>query len=238
MGFVGCKRSIIVVDTATYPSQTKRDIQEMKEITEKPMKFLINTHYHPDHTFGNMYFEDIIAHTACRKLLKNRSSFYKEEVQKEEGFEDLTITYPNIVFLEKMVLYCSPEIVLTRLGGHTEGSITVYIPDERILFAGDLIFEGSHPYLGDADIQEWINALKVLLQWDIQKVVPGHGVVCDKKELKKHVDYLTIFYENLTELKEKYSKDELCENPDLLKLPEMNGRERIARNIEAQYDRI
>jgi glyoxylase-like metal-dependent hydrolase (beta-lactamase superfamily II) len=238
MGFIECEESVIVVDTAMYPAQTKEDIDEMRTITDKKIRFLINTHYHPDHTFGNMFFSDIIAHQACYTLLKEERSSYDEMRDKEEGFGDLVITLPNILFDEKMILHYTPEILLTHHGGHTEGSSTIFIPEEKILFSGDLIFAGYHPYIGDADVLRWIEILQELLTWDIESIVPGHGQVCGKKELKRHRDYLTIFYENLTELKEKYSKEELLKNPDLLDLPHLETARRIARNIEAQYDTL
>ena len=238
MGFIECDECAIVVDTATYPAQTKGDIEEMIAITDKKIRFLINTHYHPDHTFGNMFFSDIIAHTACYTLLEEKRSLYAEMIQKEDRFEDLVITLPTILFDEKIVLHYTPEILLTYHGGHTAGSSTVFIPEERVLFSGDLIFAGYHPYLGDADIPRWIEVLEELLTWDIESIVPGHGDLCDKKELKRHRDYLTIFCENLAKLKEKHSKEELLKHPDLLELPAMNGKDRIARNIDSQYDKI
>ncbi|MCK4636277.1 MAG: MBL fold metallo-hydrolase [Methanomicrobia archaeon] len=236
-GFILCNDFSVFVDTATYPDQTKRDLEDMKKVTDKKVKFLINTHYHPDHTFGNMYFLDIIAHAACRTTLKERIPFYKEEVQKEERFKNLKIKLPNIVFTENMMLMHTPKIELTHFGGHTEGSITVYVPEEKVLFSGDLLFAGYHLYLGDADIQEWTDALETILQWDIKKIIPGHGEICDKKEIKKHIDYLKTFYQNLKDMKKRHSKEDILKNTDLLELPEMDGENRIVRNIEAQYDK-
>lgn len=242
-GFIVCDDCTIVVDTATYPDQTKKDLENMKRITDRKIRFLINTHFHGDHTFGNMYFSDIIAHRRCREKLEERTPFYTEYIREMEDtekkkFEGFSIILPNITFSHELSLFKAPEIEITHYGGHTKGSAVVYIPEENVLFSGDLLFAGYHPYLGDADIQEWITALRDLLELDVKKIVPGHGNLCNKKEVETHISYLETFYNNLKELKKKYTKEEVIKNVDLLNLPEMGDKERIARNVEAQFDKI
>ncbi|KYK38311.1 MAG: hypothetical protein AYK18_07575 [Theionarchaea archaeon DG-70] len=241
-GFIICDDCCIVVDTATFPDQTREDLKNLKKVTQKEIKFLINTHCHGDHTLGNMYFSDIIAHKSCYQTLKERISFYmgyiKQDEENKKRFEGLTIKLPTITFSDEISLHLASEIVLTHYGGHTAGSSTVYIPEDKVLFSGDLLFVGSHPYLGDADIQQWIVALKELLKLDIQSIVPGHGELCDKEEFKTHITYLQTFYDNLKDLKQKYSKEKICENIDLMQLPDLGKKERIVRNVEAQYDKI
>lgn len=240
-GFIVCDECCIVVDTATYPDQTRKDLEDLKKVTDKDIKFLINTHYHGDHTFGNMYFSDIIAHKDCCKKLKERTPYYMDLLQEDEEkerFEGFVIKLPNITFTRELSLSLDPDIVITHYGGHTKGSTTVYVPEEKVLFSGDLLFAGYHPYLGDADILQWINALRDLTTLDATQIIPGHGNICDKREIKTHIDYLETFYTNLKDLKKKYSKEEICKNADLLRLPDMDGEERLTRNIEAQYDKI
>jgi cyclase len=238
-GVIICDDCCIVVDTATYPDQTRKDLENLKKVTDKTIKFLINTHYHPDHTFGNMYFTDIIAHEKCYNKLKELTPFFVERIQEEkERFEGFSMKLPNIVFADELKLFTNPQIELTHYGGHTDGSITVYIPQEKVLFSGDLLFAGYHPYLGDADIRRWIDSLEQLLQLDITTIIPGHGELCDKREIKVHIDYLETFYNNLKDLKKKHSKEKILKNVDLLDLPEMDKGERVIRNVEAQYDKI
>lgn len=241
-GFIVCDDCCIVVDTATYPDQTQKDLEIMRTVTENPTKFLINTHFHGDHTFGNMYFSDIIAHKDCYRKLKEATPSYlkriEEDIEDKHRFEGFTITLPTIVFARELSLMTVPEIVITHYGGHTRGSAAVYIPEEKVMFSGDLLFEGSHPYLGDADIRQWITALKDLLHLDIATIVPGHGQVCDKREIKAHIEYLETFYNNLKELKESYTKEEIFINLDKLNLPEMDKEDRIQRNVEAQYHKV
>jgi cyclase len=238
-GAIICDDCCVVVDTATYLDQTRKDLENLRKITERNIKFLINTHYHPDHTFGNMYFADIIAHEKCYNTLKERTPLFMERIREEkERFEGFSMKLPNIVFADELKLFTTPEIELTHYGGHTDGSITVYIPEEKVLFSGDLLFAGYHPYMGDADIRTWIESLEQLLQLEITTIIPGHGKLCDKREIKVHIDYLQTFHDNLKDLKKKYSKEKILKNVDLLGLPEMEKGERVIRNVEAQYDKI
>ena len=237
-GVIICDKGCIVVDTSCYPEQTKKDLDDLKIVTHTPIKFLINTHYHGDHTFGNMYFSDIIAHEECYRTLKERIPYYNKQIKEEKEFEGVIITLPNILFTTEVFLHCNPDIVITHCGGHTKGSTVVYVPEEKILFSGDLLFVGYHPFLGDADIQQWITALTQLLELDIRKIVPGHGKLCDKQEIKTHISYLETFYNNLKELKKEYSKKEIMDQVDLLELPELDMEEFIVRNVEVHYDRV
>ncbi len=241
-GFIVCEDCCIVVDTATYPEQTRKDLEDLRNVTGNPIRFLINTHYHADHTFGNMYFQEIIAHKNCYEKLKEVTpthlKYIEEDTENKERFKGFMIKLPTIVFTGRIFLLETPHIEIVHWGGHTKGSVTVYVPEEKVLFSGDLLFVGTHPYLGDADIKEWIQALQNLFQLDITKVIPGHGELCDKREIKTHIEYLETFYTNLKDLKEDHTKEEILKNADLLNLPELGKKERISRNIEAQYDKV
>jgi cyclase len=240
-GFIICDTCSIVIDTATDPDQTTKDLKTLKKITDKKIKYLINTHYHGDHTWGNMYFKDIIAHTSCYTTLKERIPAYLEYIKEEmepEKFKTFSIKLPTITFTKELSLHLNPLIVITHHGGHTPGSSTVYIPEDKVLFSGDLLFVGYHPYMGDADILKWISALKNLQKLDITQIIPGHGEICDKKELETHIKYLNTFHANLKNLRESHTKKELIKNPDLLELPKLGKKERITANIEAQYQKV
>lgn len=239
-GFIICDTCSIFVDTATNPDQTPKDLKALKKITDKKIKFLINTHYHGDHTLGNMYFKDIIAHTSCLTTLKEQTPVYQKYVKQEikPKSDKFSIKLPTITFTKELSLHQTPLIVITHYGGHTPGSSTVYIPEDKILFSGDLLFVGSHPYMGDANIPTWISALQTLQKLDITHIIPGHGEICDKKEFTTHITYLNTFHANLKNLKETHTKKELLKNPDLLNLPDLHKKERIAANIEAQYQKI
>ncbi|MBU6997286.1 MAG: MBL fold metallo-hydrolase [Theionarchaea archaeon] len=230
-----------VVDTAMTPEETRQDLQAVGETTDKDIRFLINTHYHPDHTFGNMHFSEIIGHSFCYEKLKEMTPFYMEDAknaQNKERFQEFFIKLPTLTFKERVTIHAEPDIEIIHQGGHTPGSAVVYIPEEKVLFSGDLLFAGYHPYMGDADINQWITALHALLSLEFKAIIPGHGEVCDKEEIKRHITYLQAFLDTMRDLKKKYSKETLLEKPYLLDLPQLGNEERIRRNIDAQYHKI
>ena len=241
-GFIVCDECCIVVDTSAYPDLTQEDLKDMREITNKEVKFLINTHYHADHTFGNMFFTDIIAHKNCYESLKEAIPRYmkyvEDDIENKESYKDFVVKLPTLVFTNEITLFEPFEIRLIRCGGHTAGSSIVYIPHEKVLFSGDLLFAGIHPYTGNADIPRWITVLGDLLQLDVTTIVPGHGELCDKEEIKSHIDYLNTLYSTLKDLKKKYTKEEICQNVDLLGLPERDEKEMLAQSLEGLYDII
>ncbi len=241
-GFIVCDDCCILVDTASDFGQTQKDLENLRTATDKNIKFLINTHYHGDHTFGNMYFSDIIAHKNCYSALKEATPRYikyvQENVENKEHFKDFVLKLPSILFSEEITLFEPFEIRISHCGGHTSGSATVYIPGDKVLFSGDLLFVGMHPYMGDADISQWITALKYLLQLELKAVIPGHGELCDKEEIESHIDYLSTFYSSLKRLKKEYTKEDICKNVDLLGLPEKDEKDILVLNVEAQYDRV
>ena len=104
----------------------------------------------------------------------------------------LEITFPTEMFDDSFTLTDEGvEIIAKKVGGHTVGSAYVYFPADRVLFAGDLIFAKTFPWGGDptADLDEWIVVLKEFQQMDIEKIVPGHGPVCDLKEVQAYLDF-------------------------------------------------
>ena len=241
-GFIVCDDCVMVVDTATSLYRTQEDLENLRTATDKKIKFLINTHYHGDHTFGNMYFSDIIAHENCYDALKEATPRYikyvEENMEDKDEVKDFILKLPNIVFNEEVTLFEPFEVKISHCTGHTAGSATVYIPGEKVLFSGDLLFVGMHPYMGDGDIHQWITTLENLLQLEVTTIIPGHGELCDKEEIKSHIDYLSTFYSSLKDLKKEYSKEEICQNLDLLGLPERDEIDFLVRNVEAHYDRI
>lgn len=232
----------LVVDTAAFPDETREDITRIQETTDKAIKFLINTHFHPDHTFGNMYFSDIIGHAFCYEKLKEMIPLYMEDVKKEpqneKRLQQVQFRLPTLTFRGRITIHAEPDTIVAHKGGHTLGSAVVYIPEEQVLFSGDLLFAGYHPYMGDADLPQWIAALQSLLTLEIKFIIPGHGELCDLKEIVRHITYLETFLDTLKDLKKKYSKETLIQNPSLLDLPHMGNEERICKNINAQYDRV
>jgi glyoxylase-like metal-dependent hydrolase (beta-lactamase superfamily II) len=121
--------------------------------------------------------------------------------------EGLRIVLPTEVFEDNFVL---ENIEMTHLGGHTDCSSIVYVPDERLLFAGDLVFAKMFPWAGDptADPDAWIEAFHSILKMPVEKIVPGHGPICDKQEIKLQLSWFQSVRDTMKKLIEEGASDE------------------------------
>lgn len=198
-GFIVSGEGVIVIDSQG-PKELADELREkIKEVTQKPVIYVINTHYHGDHTFGNQYFSEaraIIAHENTRKAMTERDRAHRERFRKFFGEESLlgfNLTLPTLTFSERLTLWSGGRRVeLIYAGGpaHTDGDIFVYLPAERVVFAGDLLYKGRLPLLNDGDTAGAIAALSALLKKDAVVYVPGHGPLAEKKDAVEYMAYL------------------------------------------------
>ena len=171
---------VIMVDDQ-FETISKLIKAEVTKISDKPIRFLINTHHHSDHTDGNAFFKNLtvlVSHEKARQLMK-------EGRKTEVTYQEAMTLYPD-----------GKEIQVFHLGpGHTSGDSVVYVPDENVVHMGDLLFDGVFPYLdpdGGADTANWIIAIdKVIARVPADvKVIPGHGKVTDINALRRFQKYL------------------------------------------------
>ena len=197
---------MVAIDSGMYPSISEDFRAFIEKTTETPVKKLILSHHHADHVFGNQSFNDceIISSRAMATLMSEFATTQwtrekleeiaemRPDVYKKLDLASLKITVPTEVFDDSFRLVDEEfEILVKKVDGHTRGSSIIYFKAERVLFAGDLIFAKTFPWGGDptADLDEWIAALKNILQMDIDKIVPGHGQICDLKEVQAYLDF-------------------------------------------------
>ena len=200
-GLIVGRESAVAVDALMVPSMTRRLVEAIKKTTVKPVAQLINTHHHVDHTGGNRSFAGatIIATEKCREemapgfppvpLLQHfMPSFAKE-------FPRLKMALPALTFEDRMVIRDGEhEIQLWHPGAsaHTRGDATVFLPKERVLFAGDLAFHYVTPLAFQGHVGNWIKAADHLLRMDADVIVPGHGPIGTREDLRRMRDYLAL----------------------------------------------
>ncbi len=185
-GFIVNDSDVIVIDCHITPDVARLLLAEIRKITDKPVRYLALTHRHRDHVGGTNAFGlevEIISHENARAQLAADSALVGK------------IKLPGLTFDSRLSFYRpSRTIELFYLGrGHTDGDIVIWLPAEKILFTGDLFFNGSAGYLGDGFFADWISNLKKLEALSVQKVVPGHGPVSGVDGLSKFKTYLTDF---------------------------------------------
>jgi glyoxylase-like metal-dependent hydrolase (beta-lactamase superfamily II) len=186
-GFVITDDGILVVDALISPNHARRLLAEVRKVSNKPIRYLVNTHWHSDHTFGNGAFPDateILSTEACKaRLEKDGPARWAEAAKsKPSDYEGAKLVIPEATFKKETTLKLGHrELLVKHLGkGHTLGDAIVIDPEARVIYAGDLLFNGIHPYMADGHSKEWVDALQALEDLarpepETWKVVPGHG---------------------------------------------------------------
>lgn len=245
-GIVIGRDGILVVDTLVSAKEAQRFLADIRKVSDKPIKYVVDTHAHLDHAFGNCVFAKqgaiIISHDADRRLLEKMGEETLKNIanygMKSEDMAGTEIVYPQLAFSERMTIDLGDEKVeLIRVApSHTEGSVAVYLPAKKLLFTGDILFTDFHPYLADGDIPGWIRTLDVLQAMDVERIVPGHGPLSTKKDLTEMKEYLLLFDAKAREFAAK-SQDADAIAAELKKvLPKRSLAEwMIAYNVKGRY---
>lgn len=166
-GFIITGRGVVVFDSHLTRAAAESLLVEIRARTSQPVRFLVNSHYHGDHTHGNGAFPDdveIISHAATRERLL--------------GDTTPGLRLPTLTFFQRVEFHPTRDSSMVALfsgRGHTNGDVVLYDPHRRLLYGGDLIFNRILPVVRDAYLHEWIATLEELLTLDAGVVIPGHG---------------------------------------------------------------
>jgi glyoxylase-like metal-dependent hydrolase (beta-lactamase superfamily II) len=209
----------LLVDTLFDLKSTREMLSAMRNKVPQAAHIdtLINTHANGDHTFGNQLVADarIIGTRACvNEMLERPPEFLRERMNSwkqlgEAGafmhevmgsrfdFSGVVNVPPSDAFDGAMSLRVgSKEVQLLEVGpAHTHGDLLVYVPQDRIVFSGDIMFVKGHPVVWAGPISNWIKACDQILAWDVDVVVPGHGAITDKngvRELKQYFEFILV----------------------------------------------
>jgi cyclase len=187
----------VLIDTLAYPEET----QEIRDFLEyrlhKPVRYLINTHYHADHSLGNSWFPDaiIIGHEHCRALLDTQGRLALENAkQQSKELTDVRIVLPDVVFDQGGISLRVGKrtLQLIYLPGHSPDGIGVLIEEDRVLFSGDIMM--PLPYIVDGDYEIMIDSLQKIPGMRLENLIQGHGEVILRGEVKskvsENIDYL------------------------------------------------
>ena len=178
--------AVMVIDTQATPVMAQDVIRRIREVTDKPIKYVLLSHYHAVRVLGASAYgaEHIIASEDTRDLIVERGQFDKDSeigrfprlFQNVESVPE-GLTWPTMTFNRKMTLWLgSVEVQLLQLGrGHTKGDTVAWLPQEKILFSGDLVEFDATPYAGDAYFQDWPQTLDNIAALKPEKLVPGRG---------------------------------------------------------------
>jgi glyoxylase-like metal-dependent hydrolase (beta-lactamase superfamily II) len=203
-GFVIGDDGVVVIDTA--PNAGKALLAEIRQRTKLPIRFVVNTHYHPDHVANNGVFTEagamVVAHRHVRGWIHTESlKFFGEKITPQQKAEVEAVPAPNVVYDNGIDLYIGKRAVLVRsFPGHTGGDSVVLIPDARIAFLGDLFWHTSLPNTMDATIRDWIETLnRLLADYGNYAFVSGHGAVGTASDVAAFRDYMATLMKTVSE---------------------------------------
>lgn len=255
VGIIILKDSVAAVD-AQFPVSGAEFRGSIPSVTKKPVSHLLLTHYHGDHVFGNQAFEDceIVAHRLLKEKMEENLKTVWTPNNLEKMIEGMAKDAPETVWLLKDLRIVLPTktfddrfkldgVEIIHTGGHTADSSMIYVEEDRLLFAGDIIFAKSFPWAGDpsSDPNAWIRAFKIILDMDIENIVPGHGPVCDKTEVKIQLDWFETVKDEMKRLiKEGKSVEEAIKHdgyPDFYEPKRPEWKENSLRHLYAVWSK-
>ena len=169
-------------------------------------QYVFNTHYHSDHTFGNCAFDcPVVASTLCSEKMRANLAgpWSKDGIQKwleanPQAPTDFSIKPPDLAFSSALTVYLGDlQVKMELFDGHTPGSSIAVIEQDGVIFAGDLLFIGRYPFVGDGKIARWCTALRRLLEVaaGYRAVVPGHGPILWDDAIPREAGKLLSFFE-------------------------------------------
>ena len=184
--------AVLVADAQATPVMAQDVIRRIREITDKPIRYVLLTHYHAVRVLGASAYkaDHIIASQDTRDLIVERGEQdMKSEIERFprlfRSVESVPgLTWPTLTFKGEMTLWLGKlEVKIMQLGrGHTKGDTVLWLPQQRVLFSGDLVEFGATPYAGDAYFQDWPHTLQAIAALKPAKLVPGRGAALTTPE--------------------------------------------------------
>jgi len=198
--------AVLAIDARATPVHAREWLEVLRGITDKPVRYLFLTHYHAVRVLGASAFdaEWVIAHEGTRQWILERGEqdFESETRRFPRLFRDVEsipgLTHPNVAFADTLRLDLGGrEVELHHVGrGHTAGDACVWLPNEQILFSGDLVEARAAPYMGDAFIEEWsTTTLDRLEALGPKTIVPGRGPAATGEAIRETREYLLTLWD-------------------------------------------
>ena len=241
-GFLVGSDAVTVIDTCFTERRTRTFLDAIRRVTTLPLRTLINTHHHGDHTHGNYLLPTatIIGHELCREEAI-ASGHAAAALFPGVDWGTIEIAPPFVTIQERLNLYVDDlKVELKHVGpAHTTNDVIAWIPQRKVLFTGDVIFNGGTPFAAMGSVAGWLEALEMLRALEPETIVPGHGPLCGPKVIDEVADYLRFVQETARKgLEAGLTPIQTAQQTDLGRFSHWLDQERLVANLHRAYSEL
>ena len=217
-GVVAGPQWAVLIDTLALPDETLSIREFIEHELNVPVRYVINTHYHADHSWGSCFFPGatVIAHARCRELLEERGVPSLEAAKKQNpALRQVKIVLPHMTFADGEVTLRvgKKNLILSTATGHSHDGIAVLVEEDRILFAGDSFM--PLPYVVDGNVDDIVASIKKIGRMGLENIVQGHGDVILRGEIdaavRENLNYLSAIRKSVKAASRRKNAGELIE---------------------------
>ncbi len=205
VGAAVTENGVVLIDAPVCPSDSQHWQKELRSFSPLGIRYLISTDFHGDHSTGSAFIKDVLfiaPQLVYDHIVEGKDPFSKKmfietlesQGQTEEAarIAEAVIPLPKVCFQEGLILHFPPlTLDIRRLGGHTPACSVVYVPEEGVIFSGDVIIDSPTPGMREANLSQWLKALEWIESLPVETIVPGHGNICKKEVIGKLKGYLS-----------------------------------------------
>jgi len=210
-GFIVTSEGVICIDSPLIPDEAKAWRQTIEDVSGGlPILYVVISDHHRGHCLGSQWLsETVVAHELAWKHMRNYSDNFKQRVRDSfkkqpeirAQFKDLRIIVPKITYQDNLTIVRGDRVVrVLHVGGHTPATSMIWLPVEKVLFAGDIVWIDQHPFMTQANSADWLKALDLIRVLEPRYIVPGHGPLCDVTALDRLSEYLTFLRQRALDL--------------------------------------
>lgn len=189
-GVILTPEGAVVIDTLPFPSETREIVEFVRSQSSSKVIFVINTHSHADHVYGNYLFPaaDVVAHRLCRQaMVKHAVEGLEKAKEQTPELSSVVVRLPNLAFDGELTLRLGGKTIqLVHMPGHTADSIVALVKEDRILFSGDAMMPVPHIVWGD--LEDMVESLRAIRKMNLENIVQGHGEVLLRGEINETID--------------------------------------------------